>query len=59
MAAVNEVVVQRVTEIDGLGRGARTRGGRGDVGEKFVVIGRQAQLMELGRWEEANTGGDG
>ena len=59
MATVDEVVVQRVIEINGLGRGARIRGGGGDVGEKLVVIGRQGHLMELGRWEEANAGGDG
>ena len=33
MATVDEVVVQRVIEIDRVGRGARIRGGGGDVGE--------------------------
>ncbi len=59
MATVDEVVVQRVIEINRLGWGVRIRGGGGDVGEEFVVVGRQGELMELGRWEEANAGGDG
>ena len=59
VATVNEVVVQRVIEINWLCRGARIRGGGGDIGDEFVVIGRQGHLMELGRWEEANAGGDG
>ena len=33
MATVDEVVVQRVIEINGFGWGARIRGGGGDVGE--------------------------
>ena len=59
MATVDEVVVQRVIEINGFGWGARIRGRGGDVGEEFVVVGRQGELMELSRWEVALAGGDG
>ena len=59
MATVDEVVVQRVIEINRFGWGAGIRGGGGDVGEKLVVMGRQGELMELGRWEKTNAGGDG
>ena len=58
MAAVDEVIVQRVIVIDRFGWGACIRGGGGDVGEEFAIIGRQGELMELGRWEETNAGGD-
>ena len=47
-------------EVNGFGWGARIRGGGGgDVGEEFVVVGRQGELMELSRWEVAHAGGDG
>lgn len=59
MATVDEVAVQRVIEINRVSRDARIRGGRGDVGEEFVVVGRQGELMELGGWEGTNAGGDG
>ena len=59
MATVDEVVVQRVIEINRFGWGGRIRGGGGHVGEEFVVVGRQGELMELGRWEEANARRDG
>ena len=59
MATVNEVVVQRVIEVNWFSRGGRIGGGGGHVRKKLVVVGRQGELMELGRWEEANAGRDG
>lgn len=59
MATVDEVVVQRVVEVNLFSRGGRIGGGGGHVRKEFVVVGRQGELMELGRWEEANARRDG
>ena len=59
MATVDEVVVQRVIEVNRFCWGGRIGGGGGHVRKEFIVVGRQGELMELGRWEEANAGRDG
>ena len=59
MATVDEVVAQRVIEVKRFSWGGRIGGGGGHVREEFVIVGRQGELVELGRWEEANAGRDG